>query len=470
MTEWHSSWKKMKQRPHLLVVMPPAVESSWRKWCGMAYNVEPYAHQRQITEWLESRGGKGLVTADMGTGKTLIGLMASGSWGKEFLPLGLTRGTTKKRAEKLRQQVQAVSGDRSLVCMVNYEAVWRGELAEAITKTQWQAIILDESHRAKSPNSKTSKWLHRLAKAQPHARRILLTGTPMPQSPLDLYGQARILDDEVFGTSFARFRARYANVHPMFASKVLSYKNQEEFGEKLDSISYRVEADDVLDLPETMHERIEIEMSPAMRKVYTGIAEELTAEIEQGTITVSNALNKLLRLQQVTSGFAHLTEGGTVPIDGTPAKRLALEDRLGDLPATEPVVVFCRFRNDLAEVQAAAKSLGREYAEVSGSRKDLERWQAGDAVILGVQIQSGGLGIDCSRAAYAFYYSIGFSLGDYQQSLARLHRPGQTRCVRYYHLVCKDSVDEQVYAALQNRQNVIEAVMARLTNRTEVAA
>jgi len=87
-----------------------------------------------------------------------------------------------------------------------------------------------------------------------------------------------------------------------------------------------------------------------------------------------------------------------------------------------------------------------------------------------VQIQSGGLGIDCSRAAYAFYYSIGFSLGDYQQSLARLHRPGQTRCVRYYHLVCKDSVDEQVYAALRSRQNVIEAVLARLTNRMEVTA
>ena len=470
MAEWHSSSKGMKQRPHLLVVMPSAVASSWEKWCGMAYGVQPYEHQRQITEWLEGRGGRGLVTADMGTGKTLIGLMASGSWGKEFLPLDLTRGTTKKRAELLRQQVQAVAGGRALVCMVNYEAVWRGELSGEISKVQWKALILDESHRAKSPTSKVSRWLHRLARSQPHARRILLTGTPMPQDPLDIYGQSRILDDEVFGTSFARFRARYANVHPMFKSKVLSWKNQEEFSEKFDSISYRVEADQVLDLPDTIHERIEIEMSKAMRKVYAGLSEELTAEVHQGTVTIGNALSKLLRLQQATSGFARLSEGGTVPIDGTPAKRLALQDRLSDLPATEPVVVFCRFRNDLAEVQAAAKSLGREYAEVSGSRKDLERWHEGDAVILGVQIQSGGLGIDCSRAAYAFYYSLGFSLGDYQQSLARLHRPGQTRCVRYYHLVCKESVDEQVYAALQNRQNVIEAVMARLTNRTEVTA
>ena len=455
---------------HILAVMPAAVPSSWKKWCGMAYDVEPYNHQTTITEWLESRGGRGMVTADMGTGKTLIGLMASGSWGSEFVPLDLTRGTTRKRAEMLKQRVKFAADNQAIVCMVNYEAVWRGELAAAVQGIQWGAIILDESHRAKSPNSKISKWLHRLTRSQPQARRILLTGTPMPQSLLDIYGQSRIVDEELFGTSYVRFRNRYANCHPMFASKVLAWKNQDEFAQKLDGISYRVEADEVLDLPETMHERIEVEMTPAARKAYTSLSEELTAEIGQGTVTISNALNKLLRLQQLTSGFAHVDDLGTVPVDGTPVKRLALEDRLGDLAATEPVVVFCRFRNDLAEVQAAAKSLGREYAEVSGSRKDLERWQAGDAVILGVQIQSGGLGIDCSRAAYAFYYSLGFSLGDYQQSLARLHRPGQTRCVRYYHLVCKDSVDEQVYAALRSRQNVIEAVLARLTNRMEVTA
>jgi len=149
---------------------------------------------------------------------------------------------------------------------------------------------------------------------------------------------------------------------------------------------------------------------------------------------------------------------------------LVLADRLEDLAPTEPVVVFCRFRSDLSDVAAVARELGREYAEVSGERKDLERWQAGDATILGVQIQSGGLGIDCSRAAFAFYYSLGFSLGDYEQSLARLRRPGQTRCVRYYHLVCQGTVDERVYAALQERRNVIDAVLQNLSSRQEAVA
>ena len=91
-------------------------------------------------------------------------------------------------------------------------------------------------------------------------------------------------------------------------------------------------------------------------------------------------------------------------------------------------------------------------------------------MILGVQMQSGGVGIDCSRAAFAFYYSLGYSLGDYEQSLARLRRPGQTRCVRYYHVVCTGTVDEQVYAALRERRSVIEAVLQQLSPRTEVVA
>jgi hypothetical protein len=117
-----------------------------------------------------------------------------------------------------------------------------------------------------------------------------------------------------------------------------------------------------------------------------------------------------------------------------------------------------------------ARELGRGYSEVSGREKTLAAWQAGDTTILGVQIQSGGTGLDLFKACYCAYYSLGFSLGEYEQSLARLHRPGQTRCVRYYHLVAKGTVDEAVYAALRERRNVVEAVLSRLSPRKEVMA
>jgi SNF2 family DNA or RNA helicase len=458
----------MKQRPHVLVVAPQAVASAWGKVvAGFARgDFAPWAHQSAAAAWLVARAA-GLLAMDMGTGKTLTALLALLNGGTQPVFVDLSRGSSKSRAERLQAGLATATG-KCLVVVVNYEAVWRSQLAPTIESVKWSAIVLDESHRIKSPGGTSSRYLARLASRQPQAKRVCLTGTPMPHSPLDLYGQFRFLDPQVFGTSFSRMRARYADCDARFPSKVKAWRNQGEMTSKLDAHSWRVTADEVLDLPAAMHETIPVELSPKVQRFYRSLELEMVAEIEAGTVTAANALTKLLRLQQATGGYARLDGGATVtPIDGVSAKRLTLQDRLEDLPSTEPVVVFCRFRSDLDDVAAAARELGREYAEVSGERKDLDRWQAGDATILGVQMQSGGVGIDCSRSAYAFYYALGFSLGDYEQSLARLRRPGQTRCVRYYHLVCEGTVDEQVYAALRERRNVVDAVLTRLSPRKE---
>jgi SNF2 family DNA or RNA helicase len=467
---WHDSWSRMKIRPHVLVVCPQAVAPAWENVVTGAARGDyaPWRHQSEAAAWAAERNAS-MLALDMGCGKTFTALLALGLARSGVEPLLLHEGPNAKRAEKLRQSL-SMAGGKTLVVVTNYDSVWRGELGKAIEAAQWSAFILDESHRIKAPGGKASRWLARVAAKQEHAKRLCLTGTPMPHSPLDLYGQFRFLDANVFGSSYTRMRARYAECDVRFPSKVKKWRNQDELAAKLDAHSWRVTADEVLDLPDAIHDTIPVPLSPATMKFYRQLEKEMTAEIEAGTVTVSNALTKLLRLQQATGGYARTDELGTVLIDGTPTKRQILEDRLDDLAVTEPVVVFCRFRSDLDDVQAAARQLGREYAEVSGDRKDLERWQAGDATILGVQIASGGVGIDLSRAAYAFYYSLGYSLGDYEQSLARLRRPGQTRCVRYYHLVAPGTVDEQVYAALRERRSVIEAVLRNLSPRKESVA
>ena len=469
---WHDSFDRMKVRPHVLVCCPQAVASAWERVVAGASRGDfaPWAHQTAAAQWLSDRH-TGMLSMDMGTGKTLTALLALGLLGRgDLVFVNLCNGSGKARAERLTSAL-ATAGGRVLVVVCNYESVWRADLAPVIESVQWAGVVLDESHRIKAPGGKASRWLAKLATKQPRARRLCLTGTPMPHSPLDLYGQFRFLDQSVFGSSFVRFRSRYAETDLRYPGKVKSWRNQGELAARLDAHSWRVTADEVLDLPEAIHETLPIELSPKVRRFYRALESEMTAEIEAGTVTAANALTKLLRLQQATGGYCRLDGSSSVAaIDGTPSKRLALQDRLEDLPVTEPVVVFCRFRSDLDDVAAAARELGREYAEVSGERKDLERWQAGDAAILGVQMQSGGVGIDCSRAAYAFYYSLGFSLGDYEQSLARLRRPGQTRCVRYYHLVCEGTVDEQVYAALRERRNVIDAVLQGLSPRKGAVA
>lgn len=468
---WHDSFDKMRQRPHILVVCPQAVAPAWGRVVrgAAAGEYKPWKHQETAALWAGKRPAS-MLALDMGTGKTFTALMTLNALARPVRVVDVSSGPSAKRAEDLSYALTHASGD-TLIVVVNYDSVWRGKLGSVIEGVRWSAIVLDESHRIKAPGGRASRWLAKLASRHPSAKRLCLTGTPMPHSPLDLYGQFRFLDPSVFGTSFTRMRARYAVCDMRFPSKVKQWINQDELSAKLDEHSWRVTADEVLDLPEAIHETISVELSPKARAFYRSLEKKMVAEIEQGTVTVSNALTHLLRLQQATSGYTVLDNGaqsiGVESIDGTPDKRKALSDWLEDLPQAEPIVVFARFRCDLDQIKAAAEDAGRSYSEVSGSTKTLEEWQAGSTSVIGVQVQSGGAGIDLSRSAYCVYYSVGFSLGDYEQSLARLRRPGQTRCVRYYHMVARNTVDEDVYSALKDRRNVIDAVLSQLSPRTE---
>jgi SNF2 family DNA or RNA helicase len=454
----------------ILIVCPQAVGAAWVKQIDLFNSgVTPWEHQQDAASWVSQRQASALLM-DMGTGKSLTALMACGIVGKVHA-LQLTSGVTKRRGELLTSAMVCRKQD-NIAVITNYDAVYRPGLASPVESVKWDVIILDESHRIKSPMGRASKWLAALARKNPDARLLCLTGTPLPHSPLDAWAQFRFLNPAVFGASFVRFRARYARCDRMFPSKVREWLNQSELTAKIDSHSWRVTADEVLDLPDSLHETIPVTLSTATARVYGEIASNMTTEIEAGTITAANALTRLLRLQQCTSGYGRLDgiAGPPVLIDGVPSKRLALMDWLEDIHVTEPVVVFCRFRCDLDEVAAAARELGRPYSELSGEANDLANWQNGNTTILGVQLQSGGVGIDLTRAAYAVYYSMGFSLGDYTQSLARLRRPGQTRCVRYYHLVAGGTVDEQVYTALKERRDVVDAVLEKLSPRKESVA
>ena len=450
---------------NILIVCPIAVGPAWVKQLELYRTVKLWRHQRAAAAWAAALRAC-MLGMDMGTGKSLAAIEATGCGDSEPLLL-ISKAATQVRARALTMAVARPCGT---VVILNYDSVWRGALAAAVAGVKWDAIILDESHRIKSPGGRASRWLAGLAKKQPVTTRLLcLTGTPIPHSPLDFYGQMRFLCPDLFGPSFARFRARFAECDFRFPSKVRKWIRQDELAALTDPYIWRVAADDVLDLPDAIHEAIPVALSRKTAKYCADLENDMTAQIDAGTVTVVNALGQLLRMQQGTGGYARVDEQSNASqIDGTPDKAKALEDRLEDLGHDEPVVVFCRFRADLEEVAAVGRRLGRTSAELSGRMNQLAEWQDGQATILAVQVQSGGAGIDLTRAAYCFYYSLGFSLGEYEQTLARLRRPGQTRCIRYYHLIATGTVDEQVYAALRERRNVIDAVLGKLTRRETV--
>jgi SNF2 family DNA or RNA helicase len=168
------------------------------------------------------------------------------------------------------------------------------------------------------------------------------------------------------------------------------------------------------------------------------------------------------------------------------SKRQLLEDTLEDLWA--PVVVFASVRSDITFAHAAIKAAGfnvtdgdeksfRKY-EISGSANDYHVWKqaaaafnagAGDGAAappaLVVQLQSGSEGISLVEASTAIYYSLTPRLIEFDQSRARLHRPGQKNAVTYVYLTIKGTIDQHILASLLKRKDAIEEIMQSVNRR-----
>lgn len=423
-----------------------------------------------------------MLAPEMGTGKSMIAISllkfweskktlivcphtVIGVWPNQFKKhsldthdiLLLEKDSVEKRGFALAHFLKFKK--KKQVVVVNYDSFWMGKLRGEILDGQFDAVIFDECHRLKTPGGKASLFASHLCKKIP--KRLGLSGTPMPHSPRDIYAQGRAIAPEVFGRSKTGFELQYCIKGGYGNHQVLGYKNQDEFKINLDSFCFRVSKEEALDLPEQVHVTLPFHMEGNIREIYKQLERDFYIQLNNGEVTASNALVKLLRLQQITSGFVKDDNGNEIIIgDGKVRLLLTL---LNDIPPTIPVVVFCRFKKDLAVVRDIAVKTGRNHGEVSGSFNDLKRdaTMPEDIYLLGVQMQSGGVGIDLSRAHIAVFYSVTLSRGEYEQCLSRLHRPPQINKVTFYHLVARQSVDEKIYRAFERGRDVIEAILNR---------
>jgi SNF2 family DNA or RNA helicase len=444
---------------------------------------KPWNHQKQAF-WFAYPLRGAMLAMDMGTGKSKVAIdlftnrkhkralvICPNSvlqvWPLEFqrhcsdpdtkvVVLDSRFGTAKRAQKACEEMGKANALDHPIVFVVNYEAIWRKHLAEWALAANFDLLILDESHKIKAPGGRASMFCRDLARHIPY--RIALTGTPISHSPLDIYAQYRAVDPGIFGSSFTAFRNRYAVMGGYGGHEVRGYRNLEDLHERFYSIAYRVKAEDVLELPEAVHVTRFGELAPEGLRIYRDVEAQLVADVQAGLVTVTNALTRLLRLQQITSG--HITDdSGHSHIVGSEKADL-LNDVLEEIPPDESVVVFCRFVNDLDAVHKTAAALGRPSMELSGRRKELAEWDACGGAVIATQIQSGSLGIDLTKARYCVYYSTGFSLGEYEQGLRRVHRPGQKKNVVYIHLTLLNTVDQKVARALDARKNVVKEVLS----------
>lgn len=369
--------------------------------------------------------------------------------------------TSVKKAQKLDEyRINGVN--KKFVFVVSYASVWRRPLSEVIKRFGFDMIVLDESHRAKSAGSNTSKFMALMGKRV--KKRICLSGTPMANSPLDVYGQYRFLDPTIFGTRFTEFKDEYAIMDPGGRGFPIGFKNQDKLMEKYNRIAYVCKMEEIKDrlkLPDKLPPVVRyFKLPPKDQKMARELSKKFIACVNDKTLSAKNILEKRLRLQQITSGFCPMQDEilGTESIEVLNTEKIdLLADILEDLKKDTPLVIFCTFKYDIDACTRLCKETQRKVFEMSGRVNQYKEWREQGGILI-VQIQSGAEGVNMTMASTAIYYSLPLSLPLYEQSKARLYRPGQKNPVTFIHLIAKNTVDELNYKSLINKKNLIDAI------------
>lgn len=446
-----------------------------------------FAHQQDAYDFALGAFEKGkavALLADMGTGKSMMTIAITGTleadkgvkkmlvvcpksivgvWEDEFrkfadyrYALTVLDGTMEKK----RSSFNYMQGAALQIIVVNYESCWR--LETEITKWNPDLIVCDESSKIKTPSASQSKALHRLGRQSKY--NIILTGTPITGSPLDIFSQYKFLDDSIFGTSFYLFRNRYAILGGYQNRMIVGYRHLDELVEKVHSIAFRIKIEDAIDLPPFIDETRAITLEPKAQSLYRMLEQDCYAELANGEVTARNVLTQLLRLAQCTGGFIRDDiKGEAQQVSG--AKLDALEDIIDTcLDEEKKVVVFARFVPEIEAIAAMLKKKKIGYALIYGATTDradqVKKFQEAPEVKVFIgQLQTTGMGLTLTAANVAVFYSLDFSYANYEQSRARIHRIGQKQKCLYIHLVGKGTVDEKILNALKHKGDIAKIMV-----------
>lgn len=460
------------------------------------FKTAPFSHQKKALQKLLNLDGRAGLLMEMGTGKTKVAvdwvgigfhnwgvrrvlvaapLSVLGVWPRQIrqhsgAPARIFRleGATQDRIRVLRQIMRTPVDDRITYLIINYEGLWRENdrgvsIRDLLVDWEPQVVIWDESHRLKHPTSKQSRAAYNISLVADH--RLMLTGTHITKSPLDAFGQFRAVDTDIFGANWFAFKNHFGIWGGFNKYQLKGYRHVQELISKVRGHSYRIRKDQCLDLPPKLFETVPVTLSDRAMNFYVKMAKQMIIEIEDTHATAAIVLVKLLRLSQITGGFIKDVEGKIRIFDDS--KLQTCMDLVDDLLEEDhKVVIFVRFRTDIARIEEKLQKRKVKYGLLSGSvpprKRDsiVEQFHADSQLrVFIAQIQAGSLGIDLTPADTAIFYSLDYNAANYWQAQDRLHRIGQSRKVTYYHLVAPRTIDEVVLGVLKDKGEIAKLIL-----------
>jgi SNF2 family DNA or RNA helicase len=386
---------------------------------------------------------------------------------------------TNTKERKLIEEIKFPKEGFLDVILINIESLSGTAIAgslyaeEFVERHESTMMVIDESTTIKNPQAARTKQAIRVGKRC--AYRRILTGTPITQSPIDLFSQCEFLKKGLLGfASYTSFRNFYSVTQPLYMGsrvihQVVGYRELDDLSRRLQPFSSRLLKADCLTLPEKIYSSVYVEPTRQQRVYMDALKNEAMIMAGQGLVTVQNALTLLTKALQIAGGHIKDDEGNVSRV--TSDKPQTLSRLIESIPDDKKIIVWGYFHEDMQIIQEALKEICPVFemsGRVTGSEErsaavDQFRKHDGKCVFLGSP-RVAGKSLTLNEAEYVVYYSNGFNLEHRLQSEDRNHRIGQNSAVNYYDLICLDTPDVKVVHALKNKEMISKEVLNNVSS------
>lgn len=506
MVEEPNMWERIEKRSEQLEWMQKYQDLSKVDLNELEYfesKTTPMLHQKVAYTLAKDKHGFGLFM-EPGTGKTKVCVDLIGYYFKErnmkrilvVCPLSVIytwvnelkthasydylcvplEGTTENKIEQLKSLPKPTRIGKPIIVVTNYDSLYRME--KELFNFNPDIVIADEAHKTKNHESKTAKALYAIS--QTAQVRLALTGTPIGNNPLDVFGIYKFIDFRIFGSNYNQFRSLYADVKYVGERRdsygriikrgfpsVQGYRNTDILSDKMYQHAYRVTKEEAIDLPDLVSITIPVTLEQKALDLYKKLEEEQILEIERygetDYLKANKAVTFIVKASQITGGTVKLVSGKILQVSD--AKLLAIKEILeGVMDGRRKVVIFARFIGEINRLMEELTNEGYSVEVITGETKHRDRiidsFQDDDKPeIIILQTKTAGVGITLHRADTVIFYSYDYSYIDYDQAIARVYRNGQKNKTTVYHLVAEGTVDEDILQAIQNKQDIAKRIV-----------
>lgn len=442
---------------------------------------QPHQYQLNAVKFLLSTGS-GSLWLEPGLGKTSITLQAIKAlkdagqvrkvlilaplrpahavWGPEilkwdnFCTLSYTVLHGPKKDERLKENTD--------IHILNFDGItWFNHAVTKLGKFEYDLLVVDEISYLRNTRTQRFKALSPLL--DKFKRRYGLTGSPAPNSLLDIFGPQLVVDrGATFGKYISHFRNKYfyQTGYGGYEYKLLPNAEQQIY-DALSGKVLRMAALDYLEMPELITNQIYVDLPDAAMKVYKELEVQLMATLGDHSVSAMNAAVAVGKCQQVANGAVYL-DGTEKEIKLLHREKLTVVEDLVEEMYGKPVLIGYHYKHDLVALKEAFPDAPVIGSGITGDELNriIDLWNAGEVPVLLAHPQSAGHGLNLQGAGHAvIWYSLTWSLEVYEQFVRRLWRQGQRNNIVVHQIIARKTIDEAIVKALDRKDGTQQRLL-----------